>query len=212
MADNLGYPGTQSPGFGSGGWGAIAYIARGILNRICTTTLVRVVKVTNAGGLSPAGLIDVQPLVNQVDSQGKPEPHAVIFNIPYLRMQGGANAIIMDPEVGDVGYVGFGSHDLSAVIATKKQANPASFRRFDMADAVYIGGMLNGTPTQYIQFNSLGITITSPHGLSINAESTITGSLDVSGNVTIGNGASGTFTSLDGLVVTVQDGVITNIF
>lgn len=169
MADNLGYPGTQSPGFGSGGWGAIAYIARGILNRICTTTLVRVVKVTNAGGLSPAGLINVQPLVNQVDSEGKPEPHAVIFNIPYLRMQGGANAIILDPEVGDVGYVGFGSHDLSAVIATKLQANPASFRRFDMADAVYIGGVLNGVPTQYIQFSTAGIELHSPTKIKLTA-------------------------------------------
>lgn len=161
--DNLGYSGTQSPGYGAEGWGAVEFIARSMLNRICTTTLCKVVAVANNGALAPAGLIDVQPLVNQVNpATGIPEPHGVIHNIPYLRMQGGANAVIMDPEVGDIGYVGFGSHDLSAVIATKAQANPASFRRFDIADAVYIGGVLNGTPTQYIQFSSAGIEIHSP--------------------------------------------------
>lgn len=167
--NNLGYPGVQSPGYGSDGWGAVAFIAQQLISRICTTTLVKVVKVTNDGGLSPAGLINVQPLVNQVDTTGKPVPHAVIFNIPYLRMQGGANAIIIDPQVGDIGYVGFGSHDLSGVIAAKAQANPASFRRFDMADAVYIGGVLNGAPTQYVQFNATGIKIHSPHKITLDA-------------------------------------------
>jgi hypothetical protein len=56
------------------------------------------------------------------------------------------------------------------------------------------------------------INITAPNGMFINAESSIQGSLDVSGNVTVGNGASGTFTSLDGLTITVQDGIVTNIF
>ena len=170
MADeNLGYPGVQSPGYGSDGWGAVAFIARQIMNRICTTTLCKVVKVTNAGELSEAGFIDVQPLVNQVDSTGKPVDHAVIFNIPYLRIQGGANAIIIDPAVGDIGYVGFASHDISGVVAARGQANPASFRRYDMADAVWIGGILNSAPTQYIQFNSAGIKMVSPHSIQLEA-------------------------------------------
>ena len=167
--NNLGYPGVQSPGSGSDGWGAVAFIAQQLISRICTTTLVKVVKVSNDGGLSAAGLIDVQPLVNQVDSTGKPVPHAVIFNIPYLRMQGGANAIILDPKVGDIGYVGFGSHDLSGVIASKAQANPASFRRFDLADAVYIGGVLNGVPEQYIQFSDGGIKMHSEKKITLDA-------------------------------------------
>lgn len=219
--NNLGYPGVQSPGYGSDGWGAVAFIAQQLISRICTTTLVKVVKVSNDGGLSAAGLIDVQPLVNQVDSTGKPVPHAVIFNIPYLRMQGGTNAIILDPKVGDIGYVGFGSHDLSGVIASKAQANPASFRRFDLADAVYIGGVLNGVPEQYIRFSSLGVEVISPTVVTITAPeihldaaalvSADTPLLRTTGNVQVGGGASGTVPTGSGNVLTFQDGICTNI-
>lgn len=167
--DNLGYAGFQSPGFGSDGWGAVAFIAREIMNRICTTTLCQVVKVTNAGELSQAGFIDVQPLVNQITPDGKPIPHGVIYNVPYMRIQGGSNAIIIDPVVGDIGFVGFASHDISGVIAARGQANPASFRRYDLADAVWVGGVLNGTPTQYIQFNADGIKMHSPHKITLDA-------------------------------------------
>jgi hypothetical protein len=52
----------------------------------------------------------------------------------------------------------------------------------------------------------------TPSGVEITAEATITGSLDVSGNVTVGNGASGSFTSAEGLTVVVQDGIVTNIY
>jgi hypothetical protein len=49
-------------------------------------------------------------------------------------------------------------------------------------------------------------------GLNVNAETYLTGSLDISENLTVGNGASGAFTTSDGQTVTVQDGIITNIF
>lgn len=48
--------------------------------------------------------------------------------------------------------------------------------------------------------------------LQINAEVDIVGSLGVSGNVVVGTGATGSFTTPTGQVVTVQDGIITNIF
>ena len=223
MADeNLGYPGVQSPGYGSDGWGAVAFIARQIMNRICTTTLCKVVKVTNAGELSEAGFIDVQPLVNQVDSTGKPIPHGVIYNVPYIRLQGGANAIIIDPAVGDIGYVGFASHDISGVIAARGQANPASFRRYDLSDAVWIGGILNGVPTQYVRFSADGIEVKSPTLVKVTAPeihldaaalvSADTPLLRTTGNVQVGNGASGTVPTGTGNVLTFQDGICTNIY
>lgn len=36
--------------------------------------------------------------------------------------------------------------------------------------------------------------------------------LSADGNLTVGSGASGTFTSAEGLTITVQDGIVTNIF
>ena len=131
--------------------------------------MVKVMGVTNAGDISPVGFVDLLPLVNQIDGVGNIEPHGTIYHCPYFRLQGGANAVIIDPQVGDIGWAGFADRDISSVVATKGQATPGSRRMFDMADAVYFGGMLNGAPTQYIAFSASGIALTSPTKVTISA-------------------------------------------
>ena len=74
-----------------GGAGEIGAIVSGIVSRIQTVTLVRVVK-TKSGGLAPVGLVDVQPLVAQISGDGTVTPHGIIYNVPYFRLQGGGNA------------------------------------------------------------------------------------------------------------------------
>ncbi|WP_246216996.1 oxidoreductase [Paraburkholderia panacisoli] len=125
--------------------------------------------VTNNGGVAPVGFLTLQPLVNQLDGYGNATPHGPIYNVPYFRLQGGANAIIIDPQVGDIGFAGFADRDISSVKANKGQANPGSKRQFSMADAVYMGGILNGTPSQYIAFSASGVAITSPTAVTITA-------------------------------------------
>jgi hypothetical protein len=195
---------------------AQSFLIESLINKISTTTLVRVMAVTNAGGVSPVGFVDIQPLVNQINGDGELYPHGTIYKCPYFRIQGGTSAIILDPQVGDIGIALFADKDISSVIANKTQANPqsppGSRRRFSMSDGLYIGGVLNGTPTQYIQFINQRINVVAPKGVHINSEATVTGSLHVGGNVTVGSGASGSFTSTDGKTVTVQDGIITNIY
>lgn len=195
---------------------AQSFLIESLINKISTLTLVRVMAVTNAGGVSPVGSVDIQPLVNMTDGDGINYPHGTIYKCPYFRLQGGASAIIIDPKVGDIGIALFADKDISSVIANKTQANPqsspGSHRRFSMSDGLYIGGVLNGTPTQYIQFLNNRINVVAPKGVHINSEATVNASLHVTGSITAGNGASGTFTTIDGLTVTVQDGIITNIY
>jgi hypothetical protein len=157
---------------------AQVFLIKSLIARMATVTLVQVVKVTNTGSVAAVGFVDLQPLVSQVDPNMNPTPHAIIRNNPYFRIQGGKNAIIIDPEVGDVGIALFASRDISAVnstltggrAATKQDPiSPGSFRKYDMADALYLGGVLNGVPTQFIQFTSTGIVITSPHDVTVNA-------------------------------------------
>jgi hypothetical protein len=154
------------------------YLIKSLIARMATATLVQVTAVTNTDTTAAVGFVDLQPLVSQVDPNMQPIPHAIIRNNPYFRMQGGKNAIIMDPEAGDVGIALFASRDISAVnntltngAATAGQTPilPGSFRQYDMADALYLGGMLNGAPTQFIQFTSTGIIITSPKDVTVNA-------------------------------------------
>lgn len=127
-----------------------------------TATPVKVMAVTNTGGLSPVGFVDIQPIVNQLDGAGNKVVHGTVFNVPYFRLQGGASAVIIDPKVDDIGLAIICDRDISTVKATKDQANPGSFGRFDISDAIYLGGILNGDVTQYIQFNDDGVTIGSP--------------------------------------------------
>ena len=142
----------------------MTFLVSQILGRISTIKPVLVKSVTNSGGVEAVGFVDVQPLVKQVDGVGNGVSHGIIHNIPYTRIQGGKNAIIMDPEEGDIGWAGFCDRDISAVKQNKAEALPGSYRKFDWADAIYIGGILNGIPEQYIRYNSDGIEIVDNNG------------------------------------------------
>ena len=161
--------GQQKPQSTWGEFNNLAFMVQQALAKMQTATLVRIESCTNSGGLSPVGYVDVTPLVNQLDGQGNPTPHVTIYNLPYFRLQGGANGVIIDPQKGDIGVAVFASRDISQVKATRKQGNPGSHRQYSFADGMYLGGMLNGTPTQYIQFSAAGIRIHSPTQVKLDA-------------------------------------------
>lgn len=154
--------GQQSQSSGTSQFNAMSFMVQQMISRVNVATLVVVQACTNSGGVSPVGTVDVQILVNQVDGAGKAVPHVTVYGLPYLRLQGGANAVILDPQPGDIGVAVFAHSDLSAVKATKAQANPGSARRNSIADGMYLGGMINGVPTQYVQFSDDGIKLLSP--------------------------------------------------
>ena len=163
MSNVNGYAGTLDVTAGQGEYNAFAFICSSLINKICTMQPVLVMAVG-------ASTVDVQPMVAQIDGDGTPTPHGIIHGLPYQVLQGGTSAIIMPPIVGDIGFAVFASHDISSVKANKAPSNPGSRRRHDWADGVYIGGILNGVPTEFIQFtNGGGITITTPGTLTINA-------------------------------------------
>lgn len=158
-------------------WGVynqLLFIVQQSIAKIQTATIVKVIACSNDGGVSPVGTVDVQILVNQINGQGVPTPHVTMYGLPYLRMQGGANAVILDPQPGDIGISVFASRDISTVVSTKAQANPGSYRQYDFSDGMYLGGLLNGTPMQFIQFSAAGITIVSPASIELEAESAVT--------------------------------------
>lgn len=140
-----------------------AFAFRAAMAQVRTTMPVQVTAV-HGGGVAPVGRVDVQPLIQQTDSAGKVMALSVLYGLPYLRWQGGASAVILDPAVNDIGLVCFADRDVSAVIASLKQSAPGSNRRFSLADGFYMGATLNDTPTQYLQFlpDEGGVTLNSP--------------------------------------------------
>ena len=157
-----GFTGQLQPQSGTSDVGAQNFAIAQFLTRVRTATLVQVKSCTNTGDVSPVGRVDVLPLVNQLDGSLKAVPHAVIYDVPYLRLQGGTDAVILDPKPGDIGIAVFADRDISAVKSSKQQSNPGSGRTFDFADGLYLGGVLNDVPQQYIRYYSGGIEIVSP--------------------------------------------------
>lgn len=140
------------------------------VNRIWTSTIVVVTSVSNTGNLAGAGTVSIQPLVGQIDSAGKVYPfNTPVYDVPYFRVQGGADAMILDPKNGDIGIAIFASRDITVAKNTKAASPPGSDRKFDISDAFYLGGILNGTPNQYVRFSATGIELVSPTKVTISA-------------------------------------------
>lgn len=170
----------------------LQFVVGQMIAEMQTVALVEVVGVSNNGGLSPVGTVDVRPLVHQMAGNRTAVPHGIIYKIPYMRLQGGANAIILDPQIGDIGMCGFCSRDSSTVVATRKAALPASLRKYNWSDGLYIGGFLNGTPTQYIRFYDDGIDIVSPTKVRI-----ISPNVEMTGDLTAASVTTTSGISLD---------------
>lgn len=182
--------------------GRMSFIIRSALSGVRTSIPVKVIAVTNSGGISPIGTVDVQPLVSAVDGAAKTWPHAVIYNVPYMRIQGGANAVILDPQVGDIGIATICDRDISTVKNSGVVSAPGSTRKHDMSDAVYLMTIIGAAPTQYVQFTTAGINVVSPTKVTITApETDIIGVLKNNGvnvgsahahsGVTVGGGNTG---------------------
>lgn len=135
------------------------------LMKINTAEPVRVVSV-NPGGVGETGTVSVQPLVNLVTGTGDGLGQSVLFQLPYLRIQGGKNALIIDPQPGDIGLAVYAMRDTETVKANRdgQTANPGSARVYSKSDGFYLGGFLNVTPQRYIMIEDDGITLNDGQG------------------------------------------------
>lgn len=157
--------GQQGPNDSTSDFATVAFTVRQMMAKLEVMRLVKVLAVTGGGGaIARAGTVKVQPLVNQIDGSGNPTPHGAISGVPWWRLQGGNGAIICDPVVGEIGMVLVESRDISLVKKNRLQSNPGSFRKYNLSDGIYVGAVLYDAPTQYIAFNSDGITISDAHG------------------------------------------------
>ena len=162
-----GYAGQGGPSNSTSDFNKLWFLVRQMIGMIRTATIVRI-EAVYGGSLGPIGTLDVLPLVNLVDGIGNASKHDTIFGLPYCRVQGGKNAVICDPQVGDIGLAVFADRDISAVKASNgQQSNPGSRRRHSWADGIYVFTIISETPDQYVIFKEDGITIQDKNGNSI---------------------------------------------
>ncbi|GBQ07266.1 phage baseplate assembly protein [Saccharibacter floricola] len=148
--------------------------------------LVRV-EAVHQDGVSLTGKVDVLPLVQQQDGLGRTHPREIVHDVPYLRIQGGTSALIIDPKPGDIGFIVVSGRDHSHAVLNRAPSLPASSRVFALKDCVYVGGFLNDAPSQYVQFTDEGIRIVTPGKVEIEAASiTANCNFTTTGDVTAG--------------------------
>ena len=152
-----------------GGAAQDKFIIQQLISNVHTMIPVEVVSVSvPTGTLAPIGRCSVRPLVQQVDGNNNVYGRGEIINVPYLRVQGGKNAVVLDPVVGDVGLCGFCERDISMVKRTGAEAAPNTRRQYSLNDAVYMFTMMSGTPEQFVHFKDSGIDIKSTGDININ--------------------------------------------
>lgn len=118
-------------------------------------------------------VVSVKPMVDGFTGGGDRIPSGVISGIPVWRLQRGASAVIMPPVVGDIGLIAICDRDITAVKATKDAALPGSNRTHSYSDAIYLGGVLNAEPSQYVKFSNDGIDIVSPLVVQVNGNTVV---------------------------------------
>jgi hypothetical protein len=156
---------------------ALVFVIQQILARFRTVGIVQVQSFAPGIGFG-YGTVTCQQMVNMIDGIGNATPHGPVYNMPYIRVQGGANAVLCDPVALDIGLALICDRDISSVVATQQISNPGSTRIANLADGVYLGGLLNGIPENIIGFDALGnilltsltgaVKITAPLGLFVN--------------------------------------------
>lgn len=187
--------GYQRPGDAGSDAAATLFMIKQVLASFRTCTLVKVIGVI-PGGLGPVGFLSAQPLVDQVDGvDSAPTPHAPVYGLPFFRLQGGQNAIIIDPQPGDIGIAVVADRDISSVKSKRGQANPGSRRRAKFSDGLYLGGVLNGTPNQYVFFTGVGITVVDKNNNTIVTDAAGVTTTDDNKNVVTMSPAGITLTS-----------------
>ena len=149
-------------------WNDLQFFIRRCLMQQNTSLPAKVLTVSG-GGLAPVGFVSIEILVSQVTGNNETVSNPKISNVPYCRVQGGKNAVIIDPEPGDIGIAVFCQRDISSIKRSKKTSPPGSHRVFSMSDAIFVNTCLNGTPEQYIKFDGSGIAVCSPTKITCTA-------------------------------------------
>lgn len=190
------------------------YIFNLLLSRHAFIQTVLVKKVKPQPGLQPP-LLDVLPLVLGFSAGNEKVENSEVYNIPVWRLQRGASAVMMDPVEGDIGIMLCCDRDITKVKKEKTESLPASMRTHSKADGIYLGGVLNADPVQYVRFANDGIDVVSPLLVSVNAPnielnadakvSVNAPNIDLNGQVNQGSGSYAGNATFGGNVIAVGE-------
>ena len=178
--------------------------------------------------------IDVKPIVNHEYKDSTVVEYPIILSVPVQFPSSSTSALTFPINQGDNVLLVFSQKGLDVFKSGATSAHdPIDMRSFDKRDAIAIpcvnpfSKSINNPDTRTLTHSVDDMVMTHNIGkdnecevrLTSGGEVKITGvhtkisdSLATGGGVVVGTGATGSFTTPLGQVVTVSDGIITNIF
>ncbi len=184
--------------------------------------------------------IDVQPVINRLDSDGYSIEYPTILSVPIIFPSSSTSSFTFPINQGDNVLLVFSQKGMDVFKSGDGTPNdPSDARSFDKRDAIAIPCVwpfekaINQQSRRTLPHNVNDAVISHNLGTAVECEvrlkqdgsvmitgsqlilegdTFISGSLSTDGNVVVGTGATGSFTTATGNIVTVTDGIITNIF
>lgn len=206
------------------------------MRNIFTAIPAKVMMVENAGEQR----VSVKPLVNAVfPDWDDSEEFPTILSVPLMYPSSSSSAVVFPVHAGDTVLLVFAQSCMDVFKGGDGSVQPPSdYRRFDKRDAIAIPGLfpfgsainqvskhtLPHSTDDLVVFHNLGTSAEcelrmkqtgkieiNGNQIDISSSTQVDGNLINTGSVTVGVGATGSFTTPLGQIVTVTDGIITNI-
>lgn len=128
--------------------------------------------------------VDIEPLVTQLSTDGKPIPHDTIYNVLCADFSAGKLAIIIKPKIDDVGLALICHDDISGVKRSMgNKSPPISMRHNSLSDSVYLGAAMKEQPETYLVIEDDKVTVHSKDVLIEADNVKMTGNLLVLGDI-----------------------------
>lgn len=206
------------------------------MRNIFTAIPAKVMMVENAGEQR----VSVKPLVNAVfPDWDDSEEFPTVLSVPLMYPSSSSSAVVFPVHAGDTVLLVFAQSCMDVFKGGDGSAQPPSdYRRFDKRDAIAIPGLfpfgsainqvskhtLPHSTDDLVVFHNLGTSAecelrmkqsgkieVNGSAVDISSTTSVDGNFINTGSVTVGVGATGSFTTPLGQIVTVSDGIITNI-
>lgn len=157
----------------------LSFIIRQTVLGLVDTCFVGIVKAVNEDNT-----VDVLPIVNGVDGNGKSVERSIVFNLPYLRHQGGVCKVDIMPAIGDIGLVCLTKEDSSSAIEQKSNTVPPTDKKYNKSNGIYIASIASTCEEakHSLTIREEGITIDTAAKIVISCGEDAT--VNVGGNLT----------------------------
>lgn len=182
------------------------------------TTLPGIIESFDAVKMTATVQPAIQGLTSNADGSPKYINMPLLLDCPVVFPRGGGFTLTFPITAGDECKISFSSRCIDGWWLNGGVQPPLEYRMHDLSDGfVEVGPMSQehlitdvSTSAAELRTDDGAVKLSIlPTGIVIGGTN---GNLDVSGNLSAGNGITSSFTTPTGQVVTVQNGIITNIY